>query len=236
MEIFKRLWGTIIWFAIIGSFFWLFSGDSRLSICSRPLEYSIGNVDTRFGVSRDTLISLTKSAEKIWEDAVGKDLYNYVEGADFKINMVYGAAQENNAKLAEYNRDMDAYNSRLARHNENVDYWNARGGAPEDAFNGLEAEARILRGISADLDARSLLIHDFEETAGMFDGEKIDIYMTLTLVDLKMTLAHELGHAIIEDHSSNDHSIMYYKDEGVPASDLVITQDDIDIVNEVCEF
>ena len=62
--------------------------------CSRPLEYSIGTVDLRFGISREDFIKLSQEAEVIWESPTGKNLFQYKDEAPFKISLIFDERQE----------------------------------------------------------------------------------------------------------------------------------------------
>jgi hypothetical protein len=62
--------------------------------CSRPLEYSIGEVDLRFGITRAEFEKLAEDAQFIWENSTGKNLFQYNPDAKFKINLIYDDRQE----------------------------------------------------------------------------------------------------------------------------------------------
>lgn len=61
--------------------------------CARPLPYRIGNLDERFGLPRERLRAALKEAEAAWEDAAGRDLFVYDEGADLPVHLVYDNRQ-----------------------------------------------------------------------------------------------------------------------------------------------
>ncbi len=76
--------------------------------CAIPLTYSLGDFDTRFGVSREDFLIRIAWAEKVWEDLVGKELFKYVEsGGDMRINLVYDVRQQTTEKLQEINGSID---------------------------------------------------------------------------------------------------------------------------------
>ena len=73
---------------------------SRVMPCSRPITYSIGSIDSRFGISKSTLVADLKDAEGIWEQPTGKNLYEYVpSGGDVTVNLIYDQRQESTDKL-----------------------------------------------------------------------------------------------------------------------------------------
>jgi hypothetical protein len=89
----KTLGNIFLWFVIIGTFsysaFLLFAPP-----CRNPIEYKIGTFDNRFGVSEAKFIAAAKRAEAVWEDATGKDLFNYDPKGDLPLNLVFDERQE----------------------------------------------------------------------------------------------------------------------------------------------
>lgn len=67
--------------------------------CHKPIVYSLGEIDTRFNLSKDDLIKALNQAESIWEKPVGKDLFSYKENGGLKISLVYDSRQESTMKL-----------------------------------------------------------------------------------------------------------------------------------------
>lgn len=61
--------------------------------CDQILEYSIGRFDEDFGISREEFLENIKQAERIWESAVGRELFVFKPEADFQINLVYDDRQ-----------------------------------------------------------------------------------------------------------------------------------------------
>ncbi len=62
--------------------------------CKQPIKYSIGEFDTRFGISKEELLKSLNSAEQIWEKPIAKDLFQYDEDGGLKINLIYDERQE----------------------------------------------------------------------------------------------------------------------------------------------
>lgn len=75
----------------------LFAGGyfyyTALAICPVPLEYRIGVLDERFGISEEEAKLAAVAAESIWEDATGRNLFTYDDKADFVINFVFDDRQ-----------------------------------------------------------------------------------------------------------------------------------------------
>lgn len=90
----------IFFIIILGFFAYLFwpdiqSGYSRLFFnpCRSPIQYYVGAVDSRFGVSQDYFLSAIKEAEKAWEEAEKKNLFEYSDGKGVEMNLVYDYRQ-----------------------------------------------------------------------------------------------------------------------------------------------
>lgn len=68
--------------------------------CTLPITYSIGTFDTRFDISREKFLQEIAQAEKIWEDAAGKELFRHIEkDGTLTINLIYDSRQETTEKL-----------------------------------------------------------------------------------------------------------------------------------------
>jgi hypothetical protein len=68
--------------------------------CSRPITYSIGTIDSRFGISKDILVRDLAEAEVVWEKPSLKDLYQYLPtGGDVTVSLIYDSRQASTDKL-----------------------------------------------------------------------------------------------------------------------------------------
>ncbi len=50
--------------------------------CQKPIEYTIGQFDTKFGISKSDFEDTIQQAENIWEEPLGKNLFQYVPAED----------------------------------------------------------------------------------------------------------------------------------------------------------
>ncbi|MGK2848962.1 MAG: matrixin family metalloprotease [Minisyncoccota bacterium] len=62
--------------------------------CQRPIQYSFGSFDRRFGISEEQFHQAIGYAEKIWEDASGKNLLEYRADAPLTVNLIFDERQE----------------------------------------------------------------------------------------------------------------------------------------------
>ncbi|MEK7598263.1 MAG: matrixin family metalloprotease [Patescibacteria group bacterium] len=117
--------------------------------CSSPLAYAIGNVDSRFNISKDGAAVLAQKAENVWESQTGLDLFQYDPNAQLKINFIFDARQQqaieaveleqklgklkisdNSLKVqynnlyAEYSKEIDNYNSLAKKYEKEISSYN----------------------------------------------------------------------------------------------------------------
>ncbi len=71
---------------------------------------------------------------------------------------------------------------------------------------------------------------------GEYNGKEINVYEFQDNNELKLALAHELGHALNLDHVSNENAIMYpvLKDQNL--NDIQLTQEDVDALKVECKL
>lgn len=159
--------------------------------CAEPVLYSIGEVDSRFSVSNDTLLEKALDAATIWNDAAGKPVLAYDSNAELKINLIYDEREatallgeeiasiqaEQSVTRAALERDQDALLSKQAAYNNKVESINARGGATRAEAAELEKERAALTrqtnlisartdAYNAELAELNILVEEFNQTAG----------------------------------------------------------------------
>lgn len=62
--------------------------------CQKPIEYSLGTFDARFGISQEAFLKEVATAERSWEGVLGRELFHSVPGAAFKLNLIFDERQE----------------------------------------------------------------------------------------------------------------------------------------------
>ncbi len=241
------------------------NGDGN-SICDYPIKYSLGDVDQRFGITKEELAGVADKSEKVWEVASNLELFTYDENATFKVNLVFTEIQANTEKVKEvesldsqytnlereYNSKLSSYNTRSFSYDVDVGYWNSVGGAPSDEYYRLEREKNILEQMQIEVNSLveklnnlaekiNLAVKDLDEWGGEFDqgeyyGDGINIYQFYSRSDLKLVLAHELGHALDLNHVEGSSSIMYYLMEDQDLNNLHLTDQDWQELRSVCNL
>ena len=275
---------------------------SRLFPCGEPIEYSLGEIDSRFGLSHGEVLERLQEAEAAWEKNAGKNLFEYKETGNLKIRFVFDERQERtiaedklnvnleqledkhdeiidkygdlsknyNQKLAAYKSGVKEYEKKLDKYNDAVSDWNKNGGT-EDEFNDLKEEKEELDEMRQKLEKERVEVNNLagktnnlavqeknlvntynsslltykerygegkEFDQGLYDGrdKSITIYQFHDASDLRLVLAHEMGHALGIDHLENPSSVMYYlmKDQSLEV--LQLTPEDIAAVKSVCRI
>jgi Matrixin len=87
----RRLgWLGLLACLVLGTAIWTL----RPSPCSRPIAYRLGQIDERFGMSRDEVLEVLRQAGTLWEHAMGRTLFAYDPRAALKVTLVYDDRQQ----------------------------------------------------------------------------------------------------------------------------------------------
>jgi Matrixin len=70
-----------------------------VSPCISPMGYKIGTFDTKFNISKEQFIVITREAIATWEQAAGTSLFTYNERGSLSINLVYDERQATTVSL-----------------------------------------------------------------------------------------------------------------------------------------
>lgn len=66
----------------------------RPTPCARPIALRIGQLDDRFGLTKDEVVEALRRAEELWERAVGRSLFTHSPTAALTVNLVYDERQQ----------------------------------------------------------------------------------------------------------------------------------------------
>lgn len=146
------------------------------SPCDKPLGYTIGEVDSEFGISSADFAQIANETAREWNEAYGKQLLAPDFKAELDINLLYDERQSSKSKvtsikdevqqdkakltptIGEYEKKKGEFEARITSLNETVKRWNEQGGAPEEEYNKLIEEQKALKQEADQLNglARSL--------------------------------------------------------------------------------
>ncbi|MBI5139739.1 matrixin family metalloprotease [Candidatus Nomurabacteria bacterium] len=149
--------------------------------CQKPIYYTLGFFDTRFGIKEKDFLINIKKAEDVWEVPFTREFFKYSDDQNLenvlKINLVYDYRQEITSKIKalgivvdqnrasydeikskyellqkeylankkDYEALVSVFQARQDKYVEQVNYWNKKGGAPQDVFDAINAEAQSLK-------------------------------------------------------------------------------------------
>lgn len=104
----RRYFSTILFYGVlIGVLFYFRDPISRVWSrivtqvfpCQRPITYSLGEFDSRFGISKELFLKDLQQAESLWEKPIGKQLFVYAPDGELTVNLVYDDRQRSTQKL-----------------------------------------------------------------------------------------------------------------------------------------
>lgn len=152
----------LVFFIAIG----IFATSYQLpNICDKPLPYTVGFIDKRFGLTKTEVIDSIQAAERTWEQATGMNLFEYQPQAKepITVQMVYderqavatqvnsqrtGVDQEKTTlqqQIADFNARSAALDARVSAFNQKVQSWNATKDQTEEQYNTLVEEQTSLQ-------------------------------------------------------------------------------------------
>ena len=195
--------------------------------CRKPIRYDIDRIDEGHALSRAAFLQMVQAAEALWEEASGRDLFQYRRGARLVINLVYGRRQQHLADLRDredrittggesleseraYLEAMQqSFAERQALHNNAVVRWNRQGGAPPDVHASLLREAADLQALADQLDRE---VERFNRRA---DSLNAQIERFNEDADLETTAGRAIGRGEIDifviDNTPEDISLIAHE-------------------------
>jgi predicted Zn-dependent protease len=114
--------------------------------CRKPITYNIGEFDKRFGITEEDFEKYILTAEKIWEDGAGKNLFEKSEEGELTINLIYDKRQSVTESLKgmglEITNSKSAYDSMKQKYNLMISEYNQEGREFEAIVNEFEKRKR----------------------------------------------------------------------------------------------
>lgn len=151
--------------------------------CDKPITYKLGNLDPKFGLSKEKALISIKKAADIWNNAYGKTLLSESSSAILTVNFVYDERSALNTNINQtkdtlelgntnLQEQIDSYESDLAKLEKKLNDYNSRvaevnrtGGASPDLYKKFLSEQKQLASESENLNIRaeklSLATNDF---------------------------------------------------------------------------
>jgi len=107
--------------------------------CDKPIEYSIGELDSQFGMSKEEFLADIKQAEAEWEGASGMNLFDYSDKGEMKINLIYDYRQKATDKLSSINDTIESGNSAYQQVKANYDQQSVQYNSIRDNIDSLSS-------------------------------------------------------------------------------------------------
>ncbi|MDD5251321.1 MAG: matrixin family metalloprotease [Patescibacteria group bacterium] len=143
----------------LGGAFWLYRADLKEAYrlfwreyfpCRQPIEYSIGQVDDRFGMSREQFELAVGDAAAVWDKAVGRPVFAEGAGGEVTVNLLYDYRQQATDRLGEMGidiqRNRQGYDALHAKYEQTKADFDAKKTAHEADAKSIEARRADLQG------------------------------------------------------------------------------------------
>ncbi len=150
----RRFLGNIVVLGLLGLIAFVYRDQlllgwgelyTRLLPCTRPIAYSIGTFDTKFGLTQADFLKAIAQAESMWETPVGKELFAYEPKGKLKLNLVYDYRQETTERLQDIGLSVE--NSRASYEALTARY--------DSLKQKLETKKAAYTALTDDIDART---------------------------------------------------------------------------------
>jgi len=76
--------------------------------CNIPVTYVVGTVDPKFGVSQDKFVEMMQEAERSWESALGRNVFEMKTDGRVKVSLMFDNRQAQTEDLKRIMNEIDA--------------------------------------------------------------------------------------------------------------------------------
>ncbi len=77
------------------------------AICPVPISYRLGDFDERFLITKEEATEVLADAERVWEEALGRDLFVYEDDSTFAVNFIFDERQQLARTEEEWRMNLD---------------------------------------------------------------------------------------------------------------------------------
>jgi hypothetical protein len=173
----------------------VFSNRVQKRPCDVPIEYKIGTIDPRFGITESSFQNDIAEAGRVWGATIHRQLFKYNPDGELTINLVYDWRQQTTQDEGELKSNMtqltasagsikrqitslretlqaskQEYEDQTAQYNGQVEHWNNSGGAPNDVHASLNDELAALEQKRRDLNEQNNQINALINQYNMMIG------------------------------------------------------------------
>lgn len=186
--------------------------QTTAAVCPVPLSYRLGNIDQSFDLSRTQALAYIESAEHVWEDRVGRDLFTYDDQASLSVRFVYDERQaiadseeaerallddkeqENEEVRATLEVLQDKYTTLAAAYEERVVAYQAKLSAYNDEVNRYNDRGGAPPQEYERLESERTNLHEEEHTLSTLSDE-------LTTLSKQINRLADKGNALVNSYN-----------------------------------
>jgi uncharacterized phage infection (PIP) family protein YhgE len=182
----------------------------NFSYCEQPLTYSIGELDSRFGLTPAEFTAVASQAAQIWNKAGQKTLITQVSSsaAQVSVNFVFDGKQDINTHIttqqsqvekdqallaqqrATYQQQLADFTKRAQAFGQKVQAVNAAGGAKDDEYTALTTQQKQLQEEADRLNAQGKQLN---MSLGQFNTQVAHLNNSIDLFNQELTKRPEEG-------------------------------------------
>ena len=223
---------------------------------NHPLHYRIADFDPRLNLSKQQMIEISKQAAAIWEKNTGQNYFVYDPNADFSIRLVMDQRQIRSMKRSKNLHQLEQQQQTWLNENEQLQELKRQVAFSKAQLESLKHKYQVQsltyqqnleqhQNLTQQLDSQTekskqlyqqltQAIEQFNQTftpqvlhKGQFQGKQIFIYEFSSIDDLRLTLAHEFGHALGLKHTQDPKSLMYPRIKEQDSKNFKLTDTDL---------
>lgn len=188
-------------------------------------------------------------------EAVVNDYNSLSDGLKKRLDAYNASVKDYKNKLDSYNQEVSFWNAKGGAPDDEFRKLKNEKEDLDKTFSGLEKERVAINNLVGKTNAlvqkESTIVNSYNSSLstynqtygssrefdkGLYDGKEINIYQFHNLDDLRLALAHEMGHAIGLDHVENPKSIMYYLMGEQDINNPQLSAEDMAALKGVCQM
>lgn len=209
------------------------SSDGSALPCQLPLVWRLARLDAEFGIDTALATAALREAAEIWEAAVGRSLFLHDPRSGFPVRFVYDERQVGTQEKDRLQPDFEETRRALDETRRSLEALDAEGRVTERSVGERDEARRLLLN---EEDRLRLRVQELEERADSLSrrfpveareaalyreavrvgngrvadvSREIRIFRFADLDDLRLVVAHELGHALGLGHVTDAASFMW---------------------------
>ena len=213
----------------------IYDNRQEKSNAAVQLEQNLQSLEATDATLKDQYDSLS-TAYKKKVDAYKKDVADYRDNLDKYNSEVDDWNNKGGAPAAEYDK-LKKEKSDLEDEYKNINQERININKLISQTNSIaKKENQIVANYNGTVSTYKSQYGDSQEfEKGVFDGQEINIYQFKATTDLRLTLAHELGHYLGMQHVENSKSIMYYLIGDQDMNNIALTAEDGQALKNICK-